>query len=226
MPLPIIIACGVNKTYRENSLIVDAVKDIDLTLPVGALAVIMGPSGGGKSTLLHLFGGLDRADSGTLDVAGVCLDRASERGLNQFRRQKVGFIFQFYNLLPSFNALDNVCLPLLARGEKQKDARNLAKEALEKVGLANRMKHRPGQLSGGEQQRVAIARALVIRPQLVLADEPTGNLDSLAAQEVIDLVVDLNKNAGITFVIATHNREISSIASHIYEMRDSRLRNL
>ena len=226
MPLPIIIACGVNKTYRENSLIVDAVKDIDLTLPVGALAVIMGPSGGGKSTLLHLFGGLDRADSGTLDVAGVCLDRASERGLNQFRRQKVGFIFQFYNLLPSFNALDNVCLPLLARGEKQKDARNLAKEALEKVGLANRMKHRPGQLSGGEQQRVAIARALVIRPQLVLADEPTGNLDSLAAQEVIDLVVDHNKNAGITFVIATHNREISSIASHIYEMRDSRLRNL
>lgn len=223
MPLSMINANGVSKTYRENSLVVEAVKDVDLVLPVGALAVILGPSGGGKSTLLHLFGGLDRVDCGTLEVAGVNLDKASERELNQFRRQKVGFIFQFYNLLPAFNALDNVCLPLLARGQDQKDARNLAKEAMEKVGLASRMKHRPSQLSGGEQQRVAIARALVIKPELVLADEPTGNLDSLAAREVIDLVVELNKHAGITFVIATHNNEIRSVASHVYELCDGRL---
>jgi lipoprotein-releasing system ATP-binding protein len=212
MPLSIINASGVNKTYREGSLIVDAAKEVDLVLPIGALAVIMGPSGGGKSTLLHLLGGLDRPDSGTLEVAGVCLDKASEKELNQFRRQKVGFIFQFYNLLPSFNALDNVCLPLLARGERQKNARNLAKDALEKVGLASRMKHRPGQLSGGEQQRVA--------------DEPTGNLDSNAAKEVVDLFVDLNRSMGISFVIATHNSEIQSIASHGFEMRDGYLKQI
>lgn len=223
MHLPMINAFGVNKTYREHSLVVEAVKDVDLELPVGALAVIVGPSGGGKSTLLHLFGGLDRPDSGTLEVAGICLDKAGERELNQFRRQKVGFVFQFYNLLPSFNALDNVCLPLLARGEGQTAARNMAREALEKVGLANRVKHRPGQLSGGEQQRVAIARALVIKPQLVLADEPTGNLDSSASREVINLIVELNHSAGISFVVATHNHEIRSIASHSFEMRDGYL---
>jgi lipoprotein-releasing system ATP-binding protein len=226
MPLSIINASGVNKTYREGSLIVDAAKEVDLVLPIGALAVIMGPSGGGKSTLLHLLGGLDRPDSGTLEVAGVCLDKASEKELNQFRRQKVGFIFQFYNLLPSFNALDNVCLPLLARGERQKNARNLAKDALEKVGLASRMKHLPGQLSGGEQQRAAIARALVVNPKLVLADEPTGNLDSTAAKEVVDLFVDLNRSMGISFVIATHNSEIQSIASHGFEMRDGYLKQI
>ena len=226
MPLPIVNASGLNKTYREGSLIVDAVKEVDLQLPSGALAVIMGPSGGGKSTLLHLLGGLDRPDSGTLEVAGVCLDKVNERELNQFRRQKVGFIFQFYNLLPSFNALDNVCLPLLARGERQKEVRHLAKDALEKVGLDHRMKHRPSQLSGGEQQRVAIARALVIKPQLILADEPTGNLDSMAAKEVIDLFVDLNQNMGISFVIATHNSEMHSIASYGFDMRDGYLNQI
>lgn len=226
MPMLMINASGITKTYREDSLVIDAVKEINLTLSVGALAVITGPSGGGKSTLMHLFGGLDRVDSGVLEVAGVCLDKASERALNQFRRQKVGFVFQFYNLLPSFNALDNVCLPLLARGEHQKEARNLAMDALEKVGLGHRFKHRPGQLSGGEQQRVAIARALVIKPQLVLADEPTGNLDSTASREVIDLIVDLNRSAGISFVIATHNNEISSIASHVFELRDGHLNQL
>lgn len=221
-----IIANNLKKTYREDGLIVEAVNNISLELPDASLSVITGPSGGGKSTLLHLLGGLDRPDSGTLEVAGVCLNQASERELNRFRREKVGFVFQFYNLLPSFSALDNVCLPLLARGDSQSAARKLALEALERVGLSGRSKHRPGQLSGGEQQRVAIARALVIKPQLVLADEPTGNLDSLAAREVIELVVELNHNEGITFVIATHNNEICSIASHVFDLRDGKLNRL
>jgi len=221
-----IIANNLKKTYREDGLIVEAVNNISLELPDASLSVITGPSGGGKSTLLHLLGGLDRPDSGSLEVAGVCLNQASERELNRFRREKVGFVFQFYNLLPSFSALDNICLPLLARGDSQSAARKLALEALERVGLSGRSKHRPGQLSGGEQQRVAIARALVIKPQLVLADEPTGNLDSLAAREVIDLVVRLNHNEGITFVIATHNNEICSTASHVFDLRDGKLNRL
>ncbi len=223
MTSSLIVAQGLKKTYHENSLNVPAIKEVDLVLPPGTLAVIMGPSGGGKSTLLHILGGLDRVDSGSLEVAQVNLSRASETTLNRFRREKIGFIFQFYNLLPSFTAIENVCLPLLARGENQKNAHIQAMAALDRVGLANRLKHRPGQLSGGEQQRVAIARALVVKPQLVLADEPTGNLDSAASQEIIDLFVDLNQANNISFIIATHNVEIRSISTHSFEMQDGYL---
>ncbi len=223
MTSSLIIAQDLNKTYHEDSLNVVAITDVDLVLPPAALAVIMGPSGGGKSTLLHVLGGLTRVDSGSLEVAQVNLSKANEATLNQFRREKIGFIFQSYNLLPSFSAIDNVCLPLLARGESQKNARIKAMSALDRVGLSKRVKHRPGQLSGGEQQRVAIARALVVKPQLDLADEPTGNLDSAAAREIIDLFIDLNQTNGISFIVATHNIEIRSISTHSFEMHDGYL---
>lgn len=219
----LISAQHIHKTYKGNGLHVEALKDVSFSLPEGSLAVICGPSGGGKSTLLHMLGGIDRIDSGSLEVAGVRLDQASDQTLNQFRREKTAFIFQFYNLLPSFNARDNVCLPLLARGMAKKAANQLAEEALAQVNLDGRLKHRPAQLSGGEQQRVAIARALVVKPSLILADEPTGDLDSQASQGIMDLILDLNANSQISFVIATHNVNIQKIAQQTFEMHDGKL---
>lgn len=219
----LISAKHINKTYKGNGLRVEALKDVSFVLPERCLAVVYGPSGGGKSTLLHILGGIDRADSGNLEVAGVRLDQANNREINQFRREKTAFIFQFYNLLPSFNALDNVCLPLLARGMPKKQANLLAEEALGMVGLPDRIRHRPSQLSGGEQQRVAIARALVVQPDLILADEPTGDLDSQAAHSIMDLILVLNNDTKISFVIATHNVDIPNIAQQKFEIRDGRL---
>lgn len=226
MPTSIISASGLNKTYHNGSLHVHALKDVNFSLPSGALAMIYGPSGGGKSTLLQIVGGVDRLNSGSLEVAGVALHSVGEKQLTRFRREKTGFIFQFYNLLPSLNALDNVCLPLLAKGTPIKKARQMAQHALQQVGLLNRQKHQPSQLSGGEQQRLAVARALIVQPALVLADEPTGNLDSSSAEEIMILIQSLNKTLGITFLIATHNTEFRSIASNLFEMRDGCLRSV
>lgn len=226
MPSSIISASDLNKTYHNGGLHVHALKDVSFSLPVGALAIIFGPSGGGKSTLLQIAGGVDRLDSGFLEVAGVSLHTANENQLTRFRREKTGFIFQFYNLLPSLNALDNVCLPLLAKGTPIKKARQTAQHALQQVGLLNRQNHLPSQLSGGEQQRVAVARALIVQPALVLADEPTGNLDSSAAEEIMSLIQSLNQTLGITFLIATHNTEFRSIAGYLFEMRDGSLRSV
>lgn len=220
----IISAKQLYKTYRNNALHVNALNGVDLSLPQGALAMIYGPSGGGKSTLLHVLGGIDRVQSGYLEVDGICLHSANEKQLTQFRRDKTGFVFQFYNLLPSLSALDNVCLPLLAKGDSIKQARRQGLLALQQVGLFDRQRHRPGQLSGGEQQRVAIARALIVQPILVLADEPTGDLDSRTTTELMELIVSLNQNLGITFLIATHNIDIRSAATHLFEMRDGILK--
>ncbi len=159
-------------------------------------------------------------------VNGQHLDTTGEAGLTDFRRENIGFIFQFYNLLPSLNALDNVSLPLLAKGWTWKKARQAAEALLERVGLQARWRHMPGELSGGEQQRVAIARALVAQPAAILADEPTGDLDSVTAEEILQLMLDLNRNLGITFIVATHNRLISEFATHTYEMKDGRLYSL
>ncbi|MAT40840.1 MAG: hypothetical protein CL609_00760 [Anaerolineaceae bacterium] len=224
MPSPIILAKKIYKTYQNNTLYVNALNGVDMELPQGALAMIYGPSGGGKSTLLHLIGGIDRVQSGYLEVDGVCLHSANEKQLTQFRRDKTGFVFQFYNLLPSLNALDNVCLPLLAKGESIKQARRKGLLVLQQVGLLDRQRHRPGQLSGGEQQRIAVARALIVEPVLVLADEPTGDLDSHSTIELMDLITSLNQNLGITFLIATHNIDIRSAATHLFEMKDGILK--
>jgi ABC-type lipoprotein export system ATPase subunit len=210
----------LRKQFHCGKVQVEALRGVDLDVPRGALAVIVGPSGGGKTTLLHLLGGIDRPSSGHILVAGQSLEIASEAELTCFRRDRVGFVFQFYNLLPSLNALDNVILPLLAKGWSWKKANQTGRAFLDRVGLKERSQHMPGELSGGEQQRVAIARALVGEPAIILADEPTGDLDSETSSGIIQLMVDLNCQLGTTFIIATHNLTIVQFATCTYEMRD------
>jgi putative ABC transport system ATP-binding protein len=219
----LIQARGLEKNYRHGKVQVEALRGVDLDVPQGAFIVIIGPSGGGKTTLLHLLGGIDRPSAGQIHVNGQILETASEADLTRFRRDHIGFVFQFYNLLPSLNALDNVILPLLARGWSWKKASQCGQAFLQRVGLQARWRHMPGELSGGEQQRVAIARALVGEPAVILADEPTGDLDSVTTREIIQLMVDLNRQLGTTFIIATHNQTACQYATRTYEMRDGLL---
>ena len=202
---------------------VTALRNVNLIVAPGEFVVIIGPSGSGKSTLLHLLGGIDRPTKGELHVNGTDLVAASEATLTRFRRDNIGFVFQFYNLLPSLNALDNTILPLLAKGMGWKESRLRGAAMLEQVGLDHRQKHRPGELSGGEQQRVAIARAMVLEPCVILADEPTGDLDSVSANSIIYLMVDLNQRMGVTFIVATHNLNLLKVASRTYELIDGSL---
>lgn len=174
--------------------------------------------------MLHLLGGMDQPTSGQLTVKGISLESASEAQLTRFRREHVGFVFQFYNLLASISALENVSLPLLAQGKKLREAHAQAAEILDTMGLASRKQHRPAELSGGEQQRVAIARAVVGRPSLILADEPTGDLDTANAEAVIQLMSYLNRTLAITFVIATHNESLTGLGDQIFELRNGELR--
>ena len=220
---PFIQVRSLSKTYQRGKINVEALRRIDLDIPEHAFTVILGPSGSGKSTLLQLLGGVDRASAGKIFVAGKALHQASESDLTRFRRDHIGYIFQFYNLLTSLNALDNVALPLLARGESFHQARKSAAALLEQIGLGDRLAHKPNELSGGEQQRVAIARALVVKPVLVLADEPTGDLDSETADEIMGIMSDLNHLLGVTFIVASHNRSFLSYASLCYAIVDGRL---
>ena len=219
----LIQAEGLKKVYKRGSEEIVALRDTDLSILPGEFIVIIGPSGSGKSTLLHLLGGIDRPTQGELHVNGVDLVAASEAALTRFRRDNIGFIFQFYNLLPSLNALDNVILPLLAKGMSWKASRARGAAMLEQVGLSHRQKHTPAQLSGGEQQRVAIARAMVVEPCVILADEPTGDLDSASADSIIALMVDLNQRLGVTFIVATHNLNLLQVAGRTYELVDGLL---
>lgn len=221
---PLIQAAGIKKIYKRGNEDIIALWDIDLCITRGEFIVILGPSGSGKSTLLHLLGGIDRPTHGDLAVNGVNLATASEAALTRFRRDNIGFVFQFYNLLPSLNALDNVILPLLAKGIDWKESRARGTAMLAQVGLDHRKKHTPGQLSGGEQQRVAIARAMVLEPSVILADEPTGDLDSLSAESIYALMVDFNRRLGVTFIVATHNPLILQSATHSFLLVDGRLK--
>jgi putative ABC transport system ATP-binding protein len=217
-------ASSLSKTFRLGGQNVEALRGIDLAFQRGDFVVIFGPSGGGKSTLLNLLGGIDHPTSGQIFFEGLRLDLASEAELTRYRRQQVGFIFQFYNLLPSMNALDNVTLPLLARGASRGEAREKATACLERVALGHRSKHKPAELSGGEQQRVAIARAIVGEPSLVLADEPTGDLDAISTESVMNLMSKLNHDLGMTFIIATHNDRLRAYSKQVIELYDGRLK--
>lgn len=215
---------GLHKTYHRGAESIEAINGIDLQINRGSFIVILGPSGGGKSTLLNLIGGIDRPTSGSVRINDMSLETASEEQLTLFRRDHIGFIFQFYNLLPALSALENVSLPLLVKGMAYQQAKEKGSEILKKVGLQNRMDHSPTQLSGGEQQRVAIARSIIAEPELILADEPTGDLDSKTAQEISVLMHELNKQMGLTFVVATHNPRLTDYADQVYELIDGKLK--
>ena len=211
------------KTYHRGTESVEAVSGIDLEIKKGEFVVILGPSGGGKSTLLNLIGGIDHPTSGTVSINGFALEKASEESLTRFRRDHIGFVFQFYNLLSALNAVENVSLPLMAKGVPFKLANIKAVQILKRVGLENRLSHLPSELSGGEQQRVAIARSIIAEPELVLADEPTGDLDSRTAEEITTLMHELNQQMGLTFVVATHNLRLAEKADRVFELRDGKI---
>jgi ABC-type lipoprotein export system ATPase subunit len=216
---PVLRARGLRKEYGREATLVRAVDGVDLDVAAGETLAVMGPSGCGKSTLLHLLGGLDRPTSGEIWLAGQRVDRLSERGLARLRRDAVGFVFQAFHLMDELTAVENVELPALLAGRSPRAARRRATELLDRVGLANRARFLPTALSGGQRQRVAIARALVADPLLVLADEPTGNLDSEATVEVLRLFESLHQ-AGQTLVIVTHDSRIAATADRLVGMRD------
>ena len=217
---PIIYASGVVKTYRSRDVVVEALKNISLEVQEGEMVAIMGPSGSGKTTLLNCMSGLDTVDSGEVTIAGRILRTMSDDALSEYRARSMGFVFQAYNLLPVLTALENVEFPLVLAGNSQKDSRRKASEKLSLVGLSDRGNHFPSELSGGQQQRVAIARALANDPAIVWADEPTGNLDSTNANEIMELLKRLNKEQQQTFVLVTHSIDVRSLADRIVKMSD------
>lgn len=224
MPADIVIeARDLTKVYRSGRLRVPALKHLDLTIERGEIVAIVGPSGCGKTTLLHCLAGLEDFDGGEVLIEGQSLGALSDSKKSAHRARRMGFVFQSYNLLPVLNALENVELPLLLASCSASDARQRALRALEAVGLEHRLKHRPNELSGGQQQRVAIARALAPEPAVIWADEPTGNLDSDSAEEVMQLVERLNRENGQTFVLVTHALEVAARAGRVIRMRDGEI---
>ena len=216
----IVHATDVHKTYSTGKVTVPALQGIDLRVKRGEMVAIMGPSGCGKTTTLNCLSGLDEIDSGSVTVDGQLIHDLPDDERSDYRARRMGFVFQLYNLLPVLTAVENVEMPLLVSGISSKEARQRSLELLDQMGLADRAAHLPAELSGGQRQRVTIARALVNRPAIVWADEPTGDLDSETAQEIMDLMIRLNKDAGETFIIVTHSREVGEIANRIVRMRD------
>jgi putative ABC transport system ATP-binding protein len=213
----------LTKVYGEGETAVHALDGVSLEIGRGAMAAIMGPSGSGKSTLLHLLGALDTPSSGEIQLAGQRYDGLDDGELTRLRREKIGFVFQFFNLLPSLSAEENVLLPALIAGRRDVKMRRRARELLGRVGLAERAGHLPAELSGGEQQRVSIARALLTDPEIVLADEPTGNLDTRSSGQVLRLLRELNESEGQTLVIVSHDPATASTATRVLFLRDGRL---
>ncbi|NUN07847.1 MAG: ABC transporter ATP-binding protein [Ignavibacteriaceae bacterium] len=221
---PIITGEGLVKTYQksdQSSLTV--LKGIDIRIPSEYISVIVGPSGAGKSTLLHILGGLDKADKGRVTVLDKDISVLNDNKLSEFRNLSLGFVFQFHHLLPEFTAEENIMMPLLIAGKSHKESAQKAKELLNLVGLENRHDHKPSELSGGEQQRVALARALANDPKIILADEPTGNLDSVNSDILNRLFIRLRDEFKKTLLIVTHNPELVKIADHIFTMKDGLL---
>ncbi|RZS79483.1 putative ABC transport system ATP-binding protein [Motilibacter rhizosphaerae] len=223
MTTPAIEALDVTRTYALDGVTVEALKGVSLRIDPGEYAAVVGPSGSGKSTLMHLLGCLDRPSGGVLRVGGEDVATLAEPELAALRNRTIGFVFQSFALLPRVTALDNVGLPLVYRGLRRAERRELAASALERVGLGARTGHRPTQLSGGEQQRVAIARALVAQPQVLLADEPTGNLDTRTGAEVMAILERLNAEEGVGIVLVTHDVEVAARARRQIAVRDGRI---
>lgn len=217
---PIIRARQVHKTFRTGKIEVHALRGVDLVVNAGAMIAVMGPSGCGKTTMLNCLSGLDSFDEGEIFIEGVDLSKMSDRVRTDYRARRMGFIFQTFNLLPVITAVENVELPLLVTGVRPAPARKRALEVLDQVGLVDRAGHRPAELSGGQRQRVTIARALVNNPAIVWADEPTGNLDSKSAGDVLSLMRQLNRERGQTLVIVTHDAAIGALCDNIVQMQD------
>jgi putative ABC transport system ATP-binding protein len=224
-PAPVVEIAHLNKSYRRGNQVLPVLADISLTIYAGEFLALMGPSGSGKTTLLNLIAGLDRPDSGTLTVHGIDLPTLSETQLADWRAANVGFIFQFYQLIPVLTAFENVELPLLLTRLSRRERKEHVELVLELVGLSDRVSHYPSQLSGGQQQRVAIARALITDPTLIAADEPTGDLDRKSAGEILDLLTRLNQEFQKTIIIVTHDPEAASHAGHIRRLIKGQLLN-
>jgi lipoprotein-releasing system ATP-binding protein len=211
------------KSYTGPGGRLEVLRGLELDIDQGQMLAIVGASGVGKSTLLHVIGGLDALDGGSVRIGDAAIDQMDDEARVKFRNQHVGFVFQFHHLLPEFTAVENVAMPLFIAGRPAAEARTRAEELLRRVGLAHRFDHRPGALSGGEQQRVAVARALVCRPSVLLADEPTGNLDSRTSAEIMALLAALNRDRGITIVIVTHDLEVARHARRRVVFRDGHI---
>ena len=223
-PIPAAIrVVELTRTFEVGETTVEALRSISLEVARGQFVALVGPSGSGKSTLLNLVGGLDRPTSGQLWVDDVELSASKEKALIDHRRRRVGFVFQSFNLLPRLTALENVALPLMFVGLPERERTERAGQLLAQVGLSDRLDHRPTQLSGGEQQRVAIARALVNRPAIILADEPTGNIDTATGAEIMDLLRRLNREQGVTLLLVTHDAEAASFADRVIQLRDGQI---
>jgi lipoprotein-releasing system ATP-binding protein len=216
-------AHGIVKSYTVGGATLTVLRDLALEVADGEMLAIVGASGVGKSTLLHVLGGLDRADAGAVVVQGTNLTAAPDGDVVAFRNRHVGFVFQFHHLLPEFSALENVEMPMRIARIKPDEARARASDLLERVGLAGRLTHRPGMLSGGEQQRVAVARALVMRPSVLLADEPTGDLDEQTAESLHELLREMHRGYGLTSVIATHNPRLAAACDRVLRLENGRL---
>ena len=219
----VVRAVGLTRRYEMGDTFVDALQGVDLAIARGEFVALVGPSGSGKSTVLNLIGGLDRPTSGEVWIDGTELGHSDERTLTRHRRQHVGFVFQSFNLLPRLTAEENVALPLMFSDVPERDRMARARQLLRRVGLGARLTHRPTQLSGGEQQRVAIARALVGKPALVLADEPTGNLDTVTGEEIMRLLKELNQEQGLTLLVVTHDPEVAAFSDRVVRLRDGRV---
>lgn len=218
MTSEVLVARNVSKSYWQGGDEVRVLRDLNLTVGSGETVAIVGVSGSGKSTLLHLLAGLDDLDDGVVEIGGEDLSQLSEGELSKVRNQRLGFVYQFHHLLPEFSAEENVAMPLMIAGQSRTKAVEEARILLEKVGLSHRVTHLPSELSGGERQRVAIARALVARPSIVLADEPTGNLDEESADQIHELILSLSQDLGVAFVVVTHNNHFASRLSRVCKL--------